>query len=304
MRVVAVGSGESGSGRSVIAANLGVALARRGARVVLVDLDLRSGDLHLRLGAPHAGPGVTSLLRHGAKAAATAAVPVGGIDGLQLVAGVEETVRAASLSDAEVARAIRALRAFDADFVVVDLPSGIAPAVLDLFLAGDEQLVVAEPAHRAARQTARFLHLARLRQSSRGSRGEGANTRTPRVYTSLDDLVRDMYELRSSGEGCESHYCPALVLNRTAAASGASRDRFLPVLFAEAGGSVEAKVVAEVPENRELAENSSACALLERIAPRSRAAAAIGELARRLMGESDAAADLPELAASLRDLPV
>ncbi|NJN64100.1 MAG: CpsD/CapB family tyrosine-protein kinase, partial [Acidobacteria bacterium] len=64
MRVVAVGSGESGSGRSVIAANLGVALARRGARVVLVDLDLRSGDLHLRLGAPHAGPGVTSLLRH------------------------------------------------------------------------------------------------------------------------------------------------------------------------------------------------------------------------------------------------
>ncbi|HXH29118.1 MAG TPA: P-loop NTPase, partial [Candidatus Polarisedimenticolia bacterium] len=42
--------GKGGVGRSLLAANLGVQLARAGRRVVLVDLDLQGGNLHAYLG--------------------------------------------------------------------------------------------------------------------------------------------------------------------------------------------------------------------------------------------------------------
>lgn len=292
MRVVTVGSGEGGAGRSSVAAHLGVALARRDLRVVLVDLDLRSGDLHLRLGVPREGSGVSSILRHGPKAAASAARPLGEVRGLSLVAGVEETVRAASLTEAEVGRLARGMRGFDADIAVVDLPSGIAPAVLDLFLAGDEQLVVADPSHRSARHVARFLHLARLRHASRGGARDGAQNRAPRVYTSLDDLVRDMNEMHDGGGRAETHYAPSLVLNRFTASPAVARERFLAALCAETGLAGDVRIVAEIPEDPAfgrpiLAEDAPAHDLPKRVAQ------AVDDLARRIAGtepavESDA----------------
>src|SRR5437879_2415792 len=44
--------GKGGVGRSLLAANLGIQLARSGRRVVLVDLDLQGSNLHTYLGYP------------------------------------------------------------------------------------------------------------------------------------------------------------------------------------------------------------------------------------------------------------
>ena len=45
-RVVAVGGGKGGIGKSLVSANLGIALAARGSKVVLVDADLGGANLH------------------------------------------------------------------------------------------------------------------------------------------------------------------------------------------------------------------------------------------------------------------
>ena len=49
-RVIAVTSGKGGVGKSVLSANLGVCLARRGRRVLLIDADLALANLDLMLG--------------------------------------------------------------------------------------------------------------------------------------------------------------------------------------------------------------------------------------------------------------
>jgi succinoglycan biosynthesis transport protein ExoP len=62
-KTVLVTSAEEGDGKSTTVANLGVALARTGRRVAVVDLDLRRPSLHELFGVePH--PGVTDVVTH------------------------------------------------------------------------------------------------------------------------------------------------------------------------------------------------------------------------------------------------
>jgi flagellar biosynthesis protein FlhG len=58
MRIIPVASGKGGVGKSLIAANLGVAMAQARQRVVVVDLDLGASNLHLVLGYHSPKPGL------------------------------------------------------------------------------------------------------------------------------------------------------------------------------------------------------------------------------------------------------
>ena len=59
MQIIPIASGKGGVGKSLVSANLAIALAQSGKRVVLVDLDLGASNLHLVLGnqSPKAGLG-------------------------------------------------------------------------------------------------------------------------------------------------------------------------------------------------------------------------------------------------------
>jgi flagellar biosynthesis protein FlhG len=50
VRIIPVASGKGGVGKSLVSANLSIALAQAGKRVVLADLDLGASNLHLILG--------------------------------------------------------------------------------------------------------------------------------------------------------------------------------------------------------------------------------------------------------------
>jgi flagellar biosynthesis protein FlhG len=60
--VLAVGGGKGGSGKSFIAANIGINLSKRGQRVIMVDTDLGGANLHTLLGlSPPRLPSTISL---------------------------------------------------------------------------------------------------------------------------------------------------------------------------------------------------------------------------------------------------
>ncbi|HEX8914692.1 MAG TPA: CpsD/CapB family tyrosine-protein kinase, partial [Humisphaera sp.] len=82
-RTVLVASAAPGDGRSSTAANLAVALAGSGRRVLLIDADLRGPALHAVFGVS-AGAGLSDLLSTGADALADAARPTG-VQGLSLL---------------------------------------------------------------------------------------------------------------------------------------------------------------------------------------------------------------------------
>jgi succinoglycan biosynthesis transport protein ExoP len=82
-RVVMVSSAVGGEGKTTLATQLGMSLARSGRRTVIVDCDLRKPALHGVFGLP-AGPGVSEVLRGECDATEVAHATV--IEGLSVVA--------------------------------------------------------------------------------------------------------------------------------------------------------------------------------------------------------------------------
>ena len=120
---IAVVAAEPDVGRSVTASNLAVALTREGARVILVDADLRQPTQHLILGVDNK-VGLTNVLSGGATLE-DALVPTR-VQGLLLVpTGPVPDNPVKLLRSPEMKECVDSLREL-ADFVVYDTPSGVA----------------------------------------------------------------------------------------------------------------------------------------------------------------------------------
>jgi ATP-binding protein involved in chromosome partitioning len=124
-RIVAVSSGKGGVGKSLVATTLALALAKKGCKVGLFDLDFTSPSTHLILGAGDAKPTEEKGL-----------VPpkVAGLTYMSLIYYSGD--QAAPLRGAETSNALIELLAVTLwgklDFLVIDSPPGIGDAMLDL----------------------------------------------------------------------------------------------------------------------------------------------------------------------------
>src|SRR5512137_2858311 len=94
-RLISVGGGKGGVGKSLVAANLAVAMAEDGARVVVVDADLGAANQHALFGLTRPGPGLEGFLRGELPELGAAAVETG-VAGLRLVPGSSGVVGAAN----------------------------------------------------------------------------------------------------------------------------------------------------------------------------------------------------------------
>jgi flagellar biosynthesis protein FlhG len=170
-RIVAVASGKGGTGKSLLAANVGIFLATLGKRVVVVDGALGACNLHVFAGVPRPSRTLSeALAAGGAPAFADLAVPTP-VPGLRLIGGTADPDTMADLPRAAVDVLIAGLRGLRADWVVLDLAPGAQAATLELFLAADIGLVCAVPDPTSIELMHRFLRaafLARLRGAGLG----------------------------------------------------------------------------------------------------------------------------------------
>lgn len=83
-RLILITSSFAGEGKSTIGANLAVSFARRDARVLLVDTDLRRGTLHLKFRVPNR-EGLSTLLS-GQSGASSYQTPIADLPNLSLLA--------------------------------------------------------------------------------------------------------------------------------------------------------------------------------------------------------------------------
>jgi flagellar biosynthesis protein FlhG len=140
-RSLAITSGKGGVGKSCVALNLALALARRQQRVLLVDADLGLGNLSILLGQ---SPERTLEEVLSGRCPAEAAL-LEGPEGLALLPAASQLLpwRPAALTPAGLAP----LCSFEAqfDFVLIDTGAGLAPKVLDFAAAADQLLLLATP---------------------------------------------------------------------------------------------------------------------------------------------------------------
>ena len=67
MQIIPVAGGKGGVGKSLIAANLAIALAQAGKKTYLIDMDLGASNLHLILGEYGAKKGIGTFLSKASK---------------------------------------------------------------------------------------------------------------------------------------------------------------------------------------------------------------------------------------------
>ena len=164
-KIIAVGGGKGGVGKSLFAVNLAVLLCQRGFDTVIADLDLGGANLHLYLGDRKMSKTINQYLNN--KVADLQDTITENRHGPRLIGGDSSELGAANIGFARKLKLMRAFRKLKADFVVVDLGGDISFNILDFFLAADYQLVMCAPEPAAYLDAYRFIKVALYRKLTR-----------------------------------------------------------------------------------------------------------------------------------------
>jgi flagellar biosynthesis protein FlhG len=158
-RIVSIGGGKGGIGKSLISANLGIELARRGKRVVLVDADLGGANLHTTLGVEVPKRTLTDFIERRVDRIEDVITPTG-VENLGLVSGALDHLDAANPRYAQKMRLLRHVQSLDVDYAFLDLGAGTHSNVLDFFLVSDHGVLVLVPEPTSVENAYRFVKAA------------------------------------------------------------------------------------------------------------------------------------------------
>jgi flagellar biosynthesis protein FlhG len=178
--VWALAGGKGGVGRTLLAANLGILLARGGHRVVVVDLDLQGGNLPGFLGFPRMARGLDHFAARPEARLQDLAVDTS-INHLRLIGGLQRDLPPASPAGL-IDRIGAQLPALAADYVILDCGSGRSPGTLAAFSLATLGIVASTP-EPAALESACLFAEAYMRRCLERALPE--DTRR-----ALDDLLR------------------------------------------------------------------------------------------------------------------
>ncbi len=197
MRIIPIASGKGGVGKSLVAANLSVALAQIGKRVVLADLDLGASNLHLIIGyrAPRAGIGT---FLSDPRTDFSHVIAETDIPNLRFIPGDAEIPGSANLKPSQKNALAKRLLSLDADVLVLDLGAGTHQSILDFFLLSGSGIVVTAPTVTATLNAYLFLKNAvfRLMYSS---------------FAKGSKAFEYLEKLRKDGSSLQKLYVPKLL---------------------------------------------------------------------------------------------
>lgn len=223
-RVIAVGGGKGGIGKTLVSTSVAIELAGRGRQVVLVDADLGGANVHTCLGMAAPKLTLSDLVEKRAARIDDVALP-SGIPGLRVVAGALDALDAANPTYQQKQKLLRQLQQLDVDDVILDLGAGTAFNTLDFFLIADLGVAVVVPEPTSIENVYRFMKAAFFRRLSFVSEEarikrlvkqavaqRGAMASPVRLLQELERLAPDLApKLRQAVAG----YRPALIVNQT-----------------------------------------------------------------------------------------
>jgi MinD-like ATPase involved in chromosome partitioning or flagellar assembly len=173
-RLIAI-RGRAGAGKSTVAANLAIAMARLRSRVVLIDLDLENPVQHELFGVGAPGSGLRALLEDQVETLEQALTATS-VRNLYLVSGERMSSRTAPANPQQQHRLMEQIWELDADVIIGDVGSTSATEVVDLFALGALRVVVSAADPRSIRRTYNLFkeHVIREIEHVAGGTPEGA----------------------------------------------------------------------------------------------------------------------------------
>ncbi|MDR2419298.1 MAG: AAA family ATPase [Treponema sp.] len=199
MRIIPVASGKGGVGKSLVSANLGVALAQAGQKVVLADLDLGASNLHLVLGHQSPKAGLGTFLSD-TKIDFSQALIETDLPNLRFIPGDTEVPGMANLKVSQRRSLVKQLLSLkdSTDILILDLGAGTHQFILDFFLLSGQGIIVTSPAVTAVLNAYVFLKNAVFRLMYT-------------VFTKGTPAFNYIDQVRKGGSGPQRLYIPKVL---------------------------------------------------------------------------------------------
>ncbi|TKB66551.1 MAG: MinD/ParA family protein [Nitrospira sp.] len=251
--IISVGSGKGGVGKSVIAANLALLIAKKGKRVTLVDLDIGGADIHILFGLMNPPLTLTDFLHRRIERLEDIAHTLPAHSGLSLIPGTGDTLATANMPYAKKKRLIRQLKDLQTDVVIVDIGAGTSYHALDFFLMADQHVMVATPDPTSVLDLYRFIKLAAIRRvlSSFLARGAMADALSDHDFCSVDEVLEAAGQTdeasRLVAETTLRAFQPALILNRLSGRAHVNVAALKKLLTEYIGGHLT--LLGEIPDD-------------------------------------------------------
>jgi flagellar biosynthesis protein FlhG len=226
-KVVAIGGGKGGVGKTVLAASIGMGLAMLKRQVVCIDADFAGANLRNALGIRNPEKTYGDFLLRG-EPLESVLTPYPGMESLRILCGADGAVESSQMPHAKKEKLIRHLRRLDADFIVIDLGAGSHYAILDLFLEADLGIVLINPDPLSILESYNFVKQAFFRKLLREFHDDPdgvlpiikrhANAETYKNPSGLEQLLGELNpshpEARLRIETVLGRFHPALLINK------------------------------------------------------------------------------------------
>lgn len=285
--IISIASGKGGVGKSVIAANLALLLAKRGKRVTLVDLDIGGADIHILFGHMNPPLTLTDFLSRRVERLEDIAQTLPFHPGLALIPGTGDTLATANMPYAKKKRLIRHLKELQTDVVVVDIGAGTSYHALDFFLMADHHVTVATPDPASVLDLYRFIKLAAIRRvlSLFLARDAMADALSDRDFCSVEEVLEVAGQTDEAGralaEATLRTFRPALILNRLSGRSRVNVSALKKLLTQYIGGHLT--LLGEIPDDQAMERSVRSYLPVVETEPASPAAQALNRIADALL---------------------
>ncbi|MBX3330369.1 MAG: P-loop NTPase [Nitrospira sp.] len=251
--LISVASGKGGVGKSVVSANLALALAKSGKQVILADLDVGGADAHIMFGELNPSVTLTDFLNKRIVRLDEVAIPVMIHPNLRLIAGTGDTLATANMAYARKKRLMKQFRDLEADIVVIDIGAGTNYHALDFFLMADLHLAVATPEPTSVLDLYRFIKLAAIRRvlSCFLARSPLSEVLSNRDFTSVEEVMEVAGATDAEGRDTAAttlkSFRPGLIINRVSDSSQINVLYLRKILHQYVGGDLT--LLGEIPDD-------------------------------------------------------
>lgn len=141
VNILPIASGKGGVGKSAVATNLAITLARKGKKVLLCDFDFGGANLHTLLGLKNNQAGMGNFI-YRQQTDLSSIIQDTGIENLQFIAGDCLFPGTANMDFFMKRRIMKELALLPVDYVILDLGGGSSYNILDFYLMTYNSLLV------------------------------------------------------------------------------------------------------------------------------------------------------------------
>ena len=228
-KIIAVGGGKGGVGKSLICANMAVTLALTGQRVILVDADFGASSLHALLGISSPKYGFREYFNHSDLDSNGEDVLLldTGIANLKFLSGAGDMPGSADINIKNQAKVVSYIRSLEADHILMDLGPGTNFHIIDYFNIAGKNVVVSTPEMTSILKSFSFIKAILFRRISQEFKSN-STLQNLLDFSKNPAVSKECYEITSLREAVEeSHpqslemvnriirdFQPGLVINR------------------------------------------------------------------------------------------